>query len=252
VIARTTAVVEACGVLGALACSPPLTLRQVRGEVADVCELRLVGTAAGPLAGDDLSLSLRLEPGARATLGAAGASLAQGRDGGGAAALSVRAELAAGACLTARPGPLIVCAGSRVDVRLELVLGAGARVEWHELVVLGRTGEPSGQATLRWDVTRAGRPVLRQLTDLSELAGGPDLAGPAGVATAGRRVLACALISDPGLAARTAVAGPEAAAQRVDEHTVLVTVLSDDAARATRQLGELCDEVRTGPVAADR
>ena len=49
--------------------------------------VRLVGTAAGPLAGDDLSLSLLLAPGARASLGATGASLAQGRDGGGAASL---------------------------------------------------------------------------------------------------------------------------------------------------------------------
>ena len=245
-IARTTAVVRPDGVLGALACSPPLTLRQVRGEAAGVCELRLVGTAAGPLAGDDLSLSLRLEPGARATLGAAGASLAQGRDGGGAAALSVRAELAAGAGLAADPGPLVVCAGSRVDVRLELVLGAGAQVEWHELVVLGRTGEQPGRATVRWDVTRDGRPVLRQLTDLTELP------GPGGAATAGRRVLACALISDPGLAARTVVAGPQAAAQRVDEHTVLITVLDDDAARAGRQLGELRDRVRAEPAPAAR
>ena len=243
-IARTTAVIEAGGVLGALACAPPLTLRQVRSEDGAVCELRLVGTAAGPLAGDDLSLSLRLAPGARATLGAAGASLAQGRGGGGAAALSIRAELAAGAWLVADPGALVVCAGSRVDVRLELVLAAGAAVEWHELVVLGRTGEPPGLATLRWDVTRLGHPVLRQFTDLT---------GPASLLTAGRRVLACALICDPELAARTVVASPVAAAQRVDEHTLLVTVLAEDSAGATRQLGELCARARgltAGPAGA--
>ena len=70
----------------------------------------------------------------------------------------------------ADPGALVVCAGSRVDVRLELALDAGAAVQWRELVVLGRTGEPPGRATLRWDVTRLGRPVLRQLTDLSQAA----------------------------------------------------------------------------------
>jgi urease accessory protein len=154
--------------------------------------------------------------------------------------LSIRAVLAAGASLVADPGPLIVAAGSRVDVRLELVLEAGADIEWRELVVLGRTGEPPGQATLRWDVTREGRPVLRQLTDLS---------GPAGPLTAGRRVLACALICGPDRAARTLVASPTAVAQRVDEHTALVTVLGDDAARATRQLAELCAQIRV-PAAA--
>jgi urease accessory protein len=228
VIACTTAVVESGGVLGTLACEPPLTLRQVRGEDPGRCELRLVGSAAGPLAGDELSLTLQLRPSARAALGAAGASLAQGRGGGSAGALTFRAELADGASLVADPGPLIVCAGSRVDVRLSLVLDVGAAVQWRELVVLGRTGEAPGRATVRWDVTRSGRAVLRQFTEL-------DLA-----LTGGRRVLACALLADPNRMARTAVASPTAVAQRVDEHTLLVSVLEDDAARAASQLDELC------------
>jgi urease accessory protein len=237
VIARTTAVVEPSGVLGPVACEPPLTLRQVRGEAPDRCELRLVGTAAGPLAGDDLSLTLCLRPGARAALGATGASLAQGRGVCQASALSFRVDLAAGASLVADPGALVVCAGSRVDVRLELTLGAGAAVEWHELIVLGRTGEAPGQVTLRWDVTRLGRPVLRQFT---------DLCGAAPLATAGRRVLACALISDPERVVRTAVGSATGVAQRVDEHTLLASVLDDDAARATRELAGLCERAVRG------
>jgi urease accessory protein len=236
VIARARAVVEGGGVLGEVACGPPLTVRQVRGEDRERCELRLVGTAAGPLAGDELSLWLGLRPGARATLRATGASVAQGRGHGDAAVLSMRAELAEGSDLLAEPGALVVCEGSRVDVRLALALGAGARVEWHELIVLGRTGEPPGRATLRWDVTRLGRPVLRQFVDLSGAA--------AGALTAGRRVLACALICDPASAPRTVVAGPAAVAQRVDGQTLLVTVLDDDAASATCQLGELCARAR--------
>jgi hypothetical protein len=35
-----------------------------------------------------------------------------------------------------------------------------------------------------------------------------------------------------------------AVAQRVDDHTLLVSVLEDDAARAARQLGELCGRAR--------
>jgi urease accessory protein len=228
VIARTTAVIEPGGVLGEVACAPPLTLRQVYSEARDRCELRLVGTAAGPLAGDDLSFWLRLRPGAKATLRATGASVAQGRGHGDAAALSIRADLADGADLVADPGALVVCRGSRTDVRVELTLGTGAAVEWRELIVFGRTGEPPGRATLRWDVTRLGRPVLRQFLDL-------DLG-----LTAGRRVLACALITGPAIAPRTVVASATAVAQRVDDHTLLVTVLDDDAARATQQLDQLC------------
>ena len=43
---------------------------------------------------------------------------------------------------------------------------------------------------------------------------------------------------------RTVVASPVAVAQRVDDDTVLVSVLDDDAARATRQLDELCARAR--------
>ena len=132
-----------------------------------------------------------------------------------------------------------------MDVRLDLTLGAGAAVDWRELIVLGRTGEPAGQATLRWDVTRLGRPVLRQFVDLNPESG-PALASRAGL-TAGRRVLACALIAGPALAPRTVVASPVAVAQRVDDQTLLVTVLDDDAARATRQLDDLCARARLTP-----
>jgi urease accessory protein len=228
-------VVEPGGVLGEVACAPPLTLRQVHSEVAGRCELRLVGTAAGPLAGDDLSVSLRLRAGARATLGATGASLAQGRPGGGPARLSIRADLAEGSDLVADPGALIVCHGSRVDVRVGLTLASGAAVDWRELIVLGRTGELPGMATLRWDVTRAGLPVLRQVVDLAD----PALTGWAGL-TARRRVLACAFIAGPAVRPRTVVASPVAVAQRLAAEALLVTVLGDDAATATRELDDLC------------
>jgi len=75
--------------------------------------------------------------------------------------------------------------------------------------------------------------VLRQFVDLD----GTGL-------TAGRRVLACALISDPASAPRTVVASPVAVAQRVDDDTLLVSVLDDDAVRATRQLDDLCARAR--------
>jgi urease accessory protein len=238
VIARTAAVVEPGGVLGELACDPPLTLRQVRGDAPDRCELRLVGTAAGPLAHDDLSLSLRLRADARATLHAAAASLAQG-DGDGTGTLSVRADLADGADLVADPGALIVCRGSRVDVRLELALGMDVTLQWRELIVLGRTAEPAGAATLRWDVTRCGRPVLRQFVDLAD----PAWTAWPGL-TASRRVLACALLADPGGTPHTVVASPTAVAQRLAGELLLVTVLSDDAAAAAQELDELSARAR--------
>jgi len=71
---------------------------------------------------------------------------------------------------------------------------------------------------MRWDVTRCGQPVLRQAADVS---------------LAGHRVLASALISDPARTARTLADSPTAVAQRVDQHTLLVSVLDGDATRPT-------------------
>lgn len=237
-ISRSRAVVAAGGVLELVDCAPPLTLRRVHSEGTDTCGLCLVGTAAGPLAGDDLELSLHLRPGAHASLVAAGASIAQGRGGQAAARLRMCARLDAGSHLRAQPGPLIVCEGSRVDVHIELALAADAALDWRELVVLGRADGRPGAATLRWDVTVAGRPLLRQHLDLTdpELRAWPGMLGQA-------RVLASALITGPDVKARTIVVTPAAVAQRLNDQSVLVTVLDNDAAGATAQLAALCDRV---------
>ncbi len=216
-------------------CAPPLTLRRVRSDSPHTCTLCLVGTAAGPLAGDDLELCLHLLPGAHAGLIATGANIAQGRGVQVPARLSMRAQVDAGARLRAEPGALIVCEGSRVDVHLDLALAADASVDWRELVVLGRAGDRPGAATLRWDVTVAGRPLLRQYLDLAdpELRTWPGMLGDA-------RVLASALITGPHVDARTVVASPSAVAQRLNDHSVLVTVLGHDAAEVATELARLC------------
>jgi urease accessory protein len=237
VISRSRAVVAARGVLDLLDCAPPLTLRQVYSDSAATCALCLVGTAAGPLAGDDLEFSLHLLPDASASLGATGASIAQGREPQAPARLAMRAKLEPGARLRADPGALIVCEGSRVDVHIDLALAEDATLDWRELVVLGRDGDRPGSATLQWDVTVAGRPVLRQYLDLTD-PGLRDWAGMLGDA----RVLATALLAGPGVQARTVVAAPTAVAQRLSDHAVLVTVLAQDAADAAAELTRLCAE----------
>jgi urease accessory protein len=246
-IARSRAVIGPGGRLAELACQPPLTLHQVTSARADVCALCLVGSAAGPLAGDDLALTLEVRPGAIATLQATGAAIAQGRSGHGSCRLRFEASLGAGSRLGADPGPLIVRPGGRVDTRVRISLEPGAAVDWRELIVLHRDAlpgaGPAGTAaepgvTLRWDVTRRGRPLLRQLVDLTDPAW---LRWPGMIA--GRRVLASALLAGPGLTARTIVASPTAAAQQLADEAVLVTVLSDDAAAARSQRDALCTDL---------
>jgi urease accessory protein len=239
VIARSSVVVEAGGVLGALSCQPPLTIRQVRTEDRELCDLRLVGTSAGPLPGDDLELAVRVRDSARARLCATGASIAQGQDSRARSSLRICADLGERSQLLAEPGALVVCAGSRVDVSVTIGLHESATLEWRELIVLGRSGEAPGSATLRWDVTRDGDPVLRQLIDL----GCPALLRWPGM-VANRRVLASALLVSPTLVARTVVASSTAVAQRIDDHALLVTVLSHDAVAASQELQAICASVR--------
>lgn len=231
--AHTRAVVHLGGRLGELHCTPPLTLRRVHADRPDVCALCLVGSAAGPLAGDELIAELVLTPDARARLTATGASIAQGR-GGPPASLAWRVELGHRAQLVADPGPLIVCQGSRVDVEVTIALAADSHLEWRELVVLGRsTDAVPGAVTIAWDVTRAGRALLRQSVALE-----PDDLGALSSA-GGHRVLASTLLTGPDVAARTVVHTRTSVAQRIDEHTVLLTVLGDDTVDVTRALTAL-------------
>ena len=226
-IARTTVVVEPGGRLGRLSAQPPLTVRRVHADRPGTCALCLVGSAAGPLAGDELTLDLHVRAGARASLVAAGASIAQGADQGESSRLELSARIDEHARLDADPGALVVCAGSRVDVRVCIALAETATVVWRELIVLGRTDAPAGAATLRWDVHRTGRPLLRQFVDLTDTS---LTAWPAMLDR--RRVLASALVAGPAVHAALHVASPTAIAQPLDDHALLVTVLADDAATA--------------------
>lgn len=210
------------GVLAEVVSRPPLTLRQVRAEPGTV-GLCLVGTAAGPLAGDDLRLSVDVAPGARARLVAAGASIAQG----GASRMRTDVRVGAQGRLDADPGALIISAEACVDVELSLALDPTATLTWREIVVLGRTGEPAGRATLRWDVSRGGTPLLRQYVDLAT----PGLAAWPGL-LAGCRVLLSELRIGPGLDARTVVRSGTAVTHRLADGATLTTVLAPSAAAA--------------------
>jgi urease accessory protein len=212
--AHASAVVDRGGVLRRVESAPPLTLRQVYCE--DGLGLCLVGTAAGPLAGDELCLGLEIQ--ADTTLSAAGATIAQG----GASTLRTSVDVGSDARLSADPGPLVVCAGAHVDIDVHIRLAATATIEWRELLVLGRANEPPGTAVLTWNVTRGGTPLLRQTTNLAD----PALAQWPGMLH-GKRMLATTLRVGPELEARTVVHSPTSVTQRLAEHAELTTELTD-------------------------
>jgi urease accessory protein len=225
VIAASRAVVQRGGILRWVHSEPPLTLRQVRADRPEVCALCVVGSAAGPLAGDQVRFDLVIEAGAMASLESVGALLAQGRWAGPPALVDSHVTLGPDAVLTAAPQPVVACAGGRVEVGLHVDLDPSATLQWRELLVLGRTAEPPGAAVVDWDVRRGGVPLLRQRVDLS----GPDMWSGL---LQGRRVLASELRVGPEVRAVTRVRSDQAVTLRVDEHCELTTVLADDAESA--------------------
>lgn len=236
-IAAARAVIEAGGVLREAVSKPPITLRQVRSEDPGTCAVCVVGSAAGPLAGDRIELDVEVRPGANAAVMATGASLAQGRSGL-AGRLRTQVTVAEGARLDGTPPPLIVCTGSAVEVELDIRLAATATLRWREVLVLGRLGESAGAASLDWRVSRAGRPVLRQRIDLTS----PALLRWPGM-LAGASVLASALVTGPDVRARTLIDSPTAVCQPIDDRTALITVLDPDAASAQRRQDLLLAEL---------
>jgi urease accessory protein len=142
--------------------------------------------------------------------------------------------VAEGARLSGEPAALIVCAGSAVEVELDIRLAGTAALVWRETLVLGRLGESPGAASLDWRVSRAGRPVLRQRIDLTN----PALLHWPGM-LAGAAVLATALVTGPEVRARIVIDSPTALCQPIDDRTALVTVLDPDAACAQGRLDRL-------------
>jgi urease accessory protein len=230
---RSRAVAEAGGVLRELSSQPPLTLRRLLDPDRDNCALCVIGSAAGPLDGDDLGLEIELGAGARATLVAAGATIALGRKGssGTTGSLSTDIRLGSGASLSGRTGAIIAAEGSTLDVRVRVRLTADASLHWSEVLVLGRSNEQPGAVRLSWDVERDGWPLLRQVTDLRDAAR-RDWAGT----IAGARVLASVLRVGPDVRARTMALSRTAAVHALADDAELTTVMAPDAITAQKEL----------------
>jgi urease accessory protein len=137
--------------------------------------------------------------------------------------------VAAGATATYLPEPTVITARARHTATLRAELAEDACLRVREILVLGRAGERPGRLTIATDVTRAGRPVLRQELTI----GDPEL--DASIAhLAGKRVLATEFRvddthSDPASGewwSRTPLAAGG----------TLTTALADDAVTAVRRL----------------
>lgn len=212
--------------------APPLTLRRTgdRGDRGDRLTVHLVGSAAGPLGGDDLGLEVGVGPGARLDVRSVAAALAYPGPTGRPSHLAVTATVEAGAALSWRPEPTVLVAGCDHRGTTRVSLAAGATLVWQEVVVLGRHSEAPGSLLQRLRVDAGGRPFLRN--DLAVGPRWPASLGPAGVHDA--RALGTAVLvgAMPDLACSgvlDTVAGARAAVLPLAEGAAMVSVLGPDA-----------------------
>jgi len=217
--AQLTVELDAAGrsVVSTLRSAAPLTLIPVRGEPV----VHLVNSAASPLGGDDLTLTIRVGPHACLTLAGIAASVALPGPRGEKSRTTVHIELDEGATLAYVPEPTVITRRARHESVLTATLAAGAHLHARETLVLGRANEEPGELATVLHVTRDGSPVLRQeLTVTREM-------------LMGKRVLATELsTSDP----RETASGERWSRTRLAAGGTLTTALADDAVTA---LGDL-------------
>lgn len=156
--------------LATLRSAPPLTVRQTGPD-----RVHLVGTAAGPLGGDELALAVRVDAGAALTVRSTAATVVLPGRSGCPSHVRIEVVVGDGARLDWDAGALILTAGCSHEAVTRIRLGDGACLRWRDLVVLGRHGETPGRARLALHADAAGRPLLRHCLDV----GGPGWDGPA-------------------------------------------------------------------------
>jgi urease accessory protein len=181
---------------------PPLGLRTTGGGDDGEASVHLVGTAAGPLGGDELCLTVTVGAGARLAVRSVAASVVlPGLDGwsptrspveadhgtnGATSYVEMVGDVAAGGSLRWLTEPTILVAGCDHRTATRITLDAGASLVWREVVVLGRHSEPSGSLLQRLRVDVDGRPLVSN--DLAVGPAWPGSQGPAGVGPDARAV----------------------------------------------------------------
>lgn len=147
--------------------------------------VHLVGTAAGPLGGDEIDVRVVVLPGARLEVRGVAATVVLPSRRDPASTIRTRLEVGDGGALTFAPEPAIVCAGAVHHAVTHAELAGTARLLLREEVQLGRSDEEPGHWTGRTSAEHDGRAVLRHTL------------GSAALARDGVRAIATVLVTGP-------------------------------------------------------
>jgi urease accessory protein len=168
---------------------PPFAIRRT-GE-----RFVVVGSAAAPVRGDELALTLDVAAGAVVAIGTVAATMVWPGPPEHAAVppsrLTTTIAVGAGGHLDWWPEPTVSVGGSDHVASTRVDLGAQATCRIVEEYSLGRYGEPSGRLATDLRVTRGARPLVHH----GELFG-PDVPGAGSVARLGaaRHVIAAVIV----------------------------------------------------------
>lgn len=212
---------------------PPLGVRLAGGVV------HLLGTAAGPMGGDDLGLSVAVLDHTTVTVRSVAASVVLPGDGRP-SRQDLDVAVGPGAALRWMPEPVVVAAGSRHRATTTVQLAADADLVLAEQLVLGRSGEPGGELTSTLRIERAGEVLLHHGLDTTAGWSSPSVAG-------GHR--ATGLVALVGAPARhlAATTTPGVAMQRLHDDLAVVVAVADDALSLRRLLDHACRSSATSP-----
>lgn len=144
--------------------------------------MHLLGTAGGPLGGDQLSMDVRVTAGTHATLRSVAATILLPGDGRP-SHHHVDVVVEPGATLQWLPEPLVAADGCDHRASATIHLAPDAALIWTDEVILGRTGEHPGRFASDLRIVRDGTPVIHHAFDTTR----PGWAGPA--VTANRRAI---------------------------------------------------------------
>lgn len=216
-VRAAAAVVAEPGRCTTLRSEPPLTFRETPGA------LYLVGSAAGPVGGDDLRLDIAVAENAALTVRSAAAQLVFPGPHGHLSQAAVDVRVAERAALDWRPEPMVLVRGADHRSSTSITLETGAALAWQEIVVLGRHGEDSGSVRIRLRVEREGVPLV--CSDLALGPAWPLSAGPAGVGNS--RVIGMLLVVGAEPVELPMINGVRAGAFAIAPDAVVVTALAD-------------------------
>lgn len=153
----------------------PLTFRATSHGVY------LVGSAAGPIGGDEFGLHIEVLEGADLTLRSSAAAVVLPGPHDETSRFTITASVARDATLRWLPEPCVATGGCRHVMDTQLTVHPSATVHWREEVILGREGEISGCWTTNLSVLIGDRPLLRHAQRYGQENGwdGPSVVGDA-------------------------------------------------------------------------